>query len=350
MANVTIAPAHALNITTTTISMDNGSSLTTEISKPIMHWRLEYIHLGLVFLFIELIIFLPIIFGNTLILISIFKFKRLRTRINMLIANLATSDLLIGTVMIPYDLFFIFNAPMRHDKYTCLLRYTFETSFLGSSVLNLLVISIERYLAIMYPLQHASRATRRWLISLMASSWIISIFVACLPLLGWNSWYPGIPCDSTYINPKSYKGLIFLFFIGSIIANFVMYVKVVKIAFSQINAIQSEKSAMTEDTFRHVRVKKNNIKKTKMMILVLGVFAVCWGPYCVTLVFETLFLEPSDNLEMAKKCLACFGLINSGLNWIIFGVKNSSFRKAFKYILCCGAGQRDSLVISSTAK
>lgn len=313
--------------------------------------RLAYIYLGILFCAIEAIIFLPIIFGNLLILLSIARFKRLRTRINVLIANLAVSDLLVGIVMIPYDLNFMFNTSLRQNKLTCLLRHTFEIAFIGSSVLNLLVISIERYLAIVHPLFHVKKSTKNWLATLIASSWVISILVACLPLFGWNSWYPGVPCDPMYIYSKSYSGLVYCILIGSMIANFVMYVQVVNTALAQLRALQAETSVVADDALRHVHIKKKSIKKTKMMILVLGVFAICWGPYCLTILFETIFLEPSDSMELVEKFLACFGILNSGLNWIIFGLKNSSYRKAFKYLLCCGKGISDSsLIISSTGK
>jgi hypothetical protein len=57
-----------------------------------------------------------------------------------------------------------------------------------------------------------------------------SILVACLPLFGWNSWYPGVPCDPMYIYSKSYSGLVYCILIGSMIANFAMYVQVVNTA------------------------------------------------------------------------------------------------------------------------
>ena len=155
-----------------------------------------------------------------------------------------------------------------------------------------------------------------------------------------------------YFNPKAYNSMLFLTLIGSVSANFVMYLKVVRTAFNQLKSIESSGSSMGDETAIHeLNTKKKSIKKTKMMILVLGVFAICWGPYCIAIVFEALFLEPSDTFEVVKKFLSCFGVLNSGLNWIIFGLKNTTYRNAFKYILCCGKGVSDSsLMISSSAK
>lgn len=315
------------------------------------HLRLEYASLTIVFVLIEIVIFLPTIFGNSLILISIALFKRLRTRMNILIANLAVSDLLIGLVMIPYDMCFLHYNYLRSGKYTCLLRHSIEFSFLGASVLNLLVISVERYYAIVKPLKHVRAATTKLLVTMIASSWAVVIAVACLPLVGWNSWATDMPCDTSLIHTKGYNGLVVSILVGSIIANFIMYIQVVRTAFSQLKAIKAQSKSAADDTNPHLESKRKNIKKTKLMILVLGVFAICWGPFCITMIFETLFLESSETLELIKKFFGCFGLLNSGLNWIIYGAKNKTYRKAFKYILRCGYGKNDSfLMVSSTVK
>lgn len=337
------------NYTSTENVLFNSNDIPVDLNSQ-DNLRPEYVSLATLFILIEVIIFLPTIFGNSLILISIARFKRLRSRMNILIANLAVSDLLIGCVMIPYDMCFINFSFLRNGKYTCLLRHSIEASFLGASVLNLLVISVERYLAIVKPLKHVQKATSRLLMIMIASSWTVAIVVACLPLIGWNSWTPTTPCDTSVIYPKAYNGLIVSILVGSLIANFVMYIQVVRTAFSQIKAIQNTTHVAEENTVHHIEIKKKNIKKTKLMILVLGVFAICWGPFCITMIIEILFLEPSETLELVKRFFGCLGLLNSGLNWMIFGAKNTTYRKAFKYILRCGYGMNDSsLMVSSTA-
>lgn len=85
------------------------------------------------------------------------------------------------------------------------------------------------------------------------------------------------------------------------------------------------------------------------MMLLLGAFAVCWGPYLLVVIFDTLFLEDNIAIATLRKFLSVLGLVNSGLNWIIFGLKNADFRKAFTYLLRCGIGvTEDSLAYSSS--
>ena len=141
-------------------------------------FALEYVYLANYFFVIEAILIVHILFGNSLILLSIARIRRLRTRMNILVANLSVSDFLVGLIMIPYDISFVMVEDLRQNKWTCLLRETFQILFLGSSVLNLLLISVERYLAIMFPLAHVHRRNRKWLTLLILASWLFAILVS----------------------------------------------------------------------------------------------------------------------------------------------------------------------------
>lgn len=89
-------------------------------------------------------------------------------------------------------------------------------------------------------------------------------------------------------------------------------------------------------------------KKIKIMMLLLGVFVVCWGFYLFVVIFDILFLEDNIVIVIFRKFLLVLGLVNFGLNWIIFGLKNVDFRKVFNYLFCCGIGViEDSLVYFS---
>lgn len=89
-------------------------------------------------------------------------------------------------------------------------------------------------------------------------------------------------------------------------------------------------------------------KKIKIMMLLLGVFVVCWGFYLFVVIFDILFLEDNIVIVIFRKFLLVLGLVNFGLNWIIFGLKNVDFRKVFIYLFCCGIGvTEDSLVYFS---
>jgi hypothetical protein len=88
-----------------TLFMDNYTKNNDTVDEHV--FVLEYVNLANYFFVIEAILIVPMLFGNSLILFSIARFRRLRTRMNILVANLSVSDFLVGLIIIPYDISFV---------------------------------------------------------------------------------------------------------------------------------------------------------------------------------------------------------------------------------------------------
>ena len=73
-------------------------------------------------------------------------------------------------------------------------------------------------------------------------------------------------------------------------------------------------------------------KFTRMLILVLGVFTLCWVPFIIILLLR-LHGKVSQLLYLVAYC---FAYLNSGMNFIIYAIANDKYRAAFKKILCFG--------------
>ena len=86
-----------------TLFMDNYTKNNDTLGEHV--FVLEYVYLANYFFVIEAIPIVPILFGNSLILFSIARFRRLRTRMNILVANLINIRLSSWTY---YD-------PLRHQ-------------------------------------------------------------------------------------------------------------------------------------------------------------------------------------------------------------------------------------------
>ena len=56
-----------------------------------------------------------------------------------------------------------------------------------------------------------------------------------------------------------------------------------------------------------------------------------WCFYCIATIVEAVIGE-SDVTILITRFLSSFGRLNCGINWIIFGVNNSTYRNAFIYI------------------
>ena len=96
-------------------------------------------------------------------------------------------------------------------------------------------------------------------------------------------------------------------------------------------ALQKAKaSKVGVDMARHAK-SKMDLQQITTMVIVLGMFAVCWFAYVCAGIVVT-FYETSYT-QYIRRCTLIPGMFNSAVNWIIYGYRNANFRKAFKLIL-----------------
>ncbi|KAK6109940.1 7 transmembrane receptor (rhodopsin family) protein [Brugia pahangi] len=122
-----------------------------------------------------------VIVGNTLVILSVIIYKRMRTFTNKLLTSLATADLLVGLFVMPLSLLdLLLNHAWPFDMLLCKVWSTSDVLFCTASILNLCVISIDRYLAISKPLKYSRTRNRKTAALLLGSVWLIS-FIVCTP-------------------------------------------------------------------------------------------------------------------------------------------------------------------------
>ncbi|XP_036970874.1 trace amine-associated receptor 2-like [Acanthopagrus latus] len=97
---------------------------------------------------------------NLLVIISISHFRQLHTPTNLILLSLAVSDLLVGLVVMPPEIVLMHSCTLL-DKLSCAVFYLFSFILTSASVGNMVLISVDRYVAICYPLRYSSMITPR---------------------------------------------------------------------------------------------------------------------------------------------------------------------------------------------
>ena len=147
------------------------------------------------------IIAVGIIMGNSLTLICIWKYSYLRHTKNMFIGSLSAADLLCGLglayrTLRPHSfnsncitglqIFFLDDLPARIPVY--------------ASMFNLVVIAIDKFIAIVFPLHYKMIMTKRVFIILVFTTWFIPICTGLLLLL-YSRHIDLLECNAYYIVP-----------------------------------------------------------------------------------------------------------------------------------------------------
>ncbi|XP_049896339.1 olfactory receptor 1-like [Epinephelus moara] len=133
-----------------------------------------------VFLFF---VYVVAVLGNTLVMVVIYLDHNLRTPKYVVVFNLAFADLFSSTALVPKVLdIFLFNH--HYIPYNdCLTFLFFCYTSLSMQAFNLIALSYDRLIAIIYPLHYQVKVTNRFMLSLIASFWVF-VIIAVLIAVG----------------------------------------------------------------------------------------------------------------------------------------------------------------------
>ncbi|CEF69787.1 Neuropeptides capa receptor [Strongyloides ratti] len=164
--------AHLLKIAANTLGSSQNciENVDQELSKS----TIFYIQITLSFIFLAVCIIGSI--GNLLTVLVINKTKSLHNQTNYFLASLACSDFLLILVGVPFDLISIWH-PRRHlnISYYCEITSTSISLFTFASILVIVSLTVERFLAICYPFSLRSIFDKRMALNVIYGTWIIAL-------------------------------------------------------------------------------------------------------------------------------------------------------------------------------
>ena len=193
-----------------------------------------------------IIILLVTLFGNSLVCVSVIFSRRLRTVTNFFVVSLAVSDLLISLLSLPFRINqTLDNFNWCNSKTMCQTWYIVDFLCAITSVWNLVVISIDRFIAIVHPFEYQTFMTKRNACFLFAVVWINAAVWAFLSLLNWTE--PGKP---TYFihpacqkyDPVYYTAMTVVQFFLPLLIILVMYGNVFHVAMNQARAVAAQQT------------------------------------------------------------------------------------------------------------
>uniref|UniRef100_A0A3Q0RY34 G-protein coupled receptors family 1 profile domain-containing protein n=1 Tax=Amphilophus citrinellus TaxID=61819 RepID=A0A3Q0RY34_AMPCI len=284
---------------------------------------------------------------NLLVIISISHFRQLQTATNLLILSLAVSDLLVGFLLMPVEIIYT-EACWFLGDILCTLYYVVDYIITSASVASMVLISLDRYIAICDPLRYHSKVTKRTAQIYVCLCWVCSVIYRIV-LLNDHLKKPGRSnscigeCVVVINQIAGVIDLVFTFIIPiSVIV--VLYSRVFMVAVSQARNLRSQIAAVTAQHSRTLSVKKPEIKAARTLGIVVVVFLFCFCPYYYpTLAGENTSIDAS--VAAFQLWLAHF---KSCLNPVIYAFFYPWFRKSVKLILTLQTlkpGSRDSNIL-----
>ncbi|XP_038066704.1 adenosine receptor A1-like [Patiria miniata] len=284
------------------------------------------------FMAFDALIFLGIIVGNTLVVMSVMSFPKMRSPTNVFLASLAVADLFVAFACLPCDIIFSLGVAGEVSPWLCLVGSSLTCVSFSVSVNHLAVIAYDRYLAITKPLRYYTQMTLRRVRYLILASWTIAIFYNLLPFFGWNqlSTYNLDYCDLLFIHPFSYRcvGTVVLTVTPFIFMGY-FYLRIYLVARKHHRRIAAEAHAVQ----LHPRPLMLEIRAAKTVALVLGIFMLAFSPATLITVGDALFSLPMKELFILEIFFFHLVFSNSAMNPVTYAWRSREFRWAFVKLL-----------------
>ncbi|CAF1462194.1 unnamed protein product [Rotaria magnacalcarata] len=118
------------------------------------------------------------IVGNLLVCLAIGTERRLHNRTNWFLFSLSVADMIVSGVVIPLAIVKEFTGFWMLGPVLCDFWIFLDVCSCTSSIMHIVVISIDRYFAIKDPLNVRSRQEKRQICLLIILIWLIAIFLS----------------------------------------------------------------------------------------------------------------------------------------------------------------------------
>ncbi|XP_040563560.1 muscarinic acetylcholine receptor DM1 [Lepeophtheirus salmonis] len=151
--------------------------------------------------------------GNVMVMISFKMDKQLQTISNYFLFSLAIADVIIGMISMPLFTVFIIQKEWTLGANICDAWLSVDYLASNASVMNLIVISFDRYFSVTRPLTYRARRTTRKAALMIFSAWAISAVVWPPSILAWpyiegKRTIPPNDCYIQYIYSNEFMSIV----------------------------------------------------------------------------------------------------------------------------------------------
>ncbi|KAJ3592443.1 hypothetical protein NHX12_007570 [Muraenolepis orangiensis] len=293
--------------------------------------------------------------GNAIVCLIVYQKPAMRSAINLLLATLAFSDIMLSLLCMPFTAVTVATADWRFGGVFCRTSIMLYWLFVLEGVSILLIISVDRFLIIV---QRQDKLTPHRAKLLIVASWVLSLCVALPSVVGWRSragvagiggtWAP--QCVLGYSESVADRGYTVLlavavFFVpfGVMLYSYLCILNTVRRNALRIHNHASERSRLPPlnqvgklgltGLQRPARVNVDMSFKTRafttILILFIG-FSVCWLPHTVVsllAVFSRRFYYSSAFYPVSVGAL-WLSYLKTVFNPVIYCWRIRKFREA----------------------
>ncbi|CEF60142.1 Tachykinin-like peptides receptor 86C [Strongyloides ratti] len=297
----------------------------------------------IIYIAMFLFIIVATLAGNLTVVWIILCHKKMRTVTNYYLLNLAIADISISILNTGFSGMYNLYYNWKFGSFYCAVNSLMGITPICVSVFTMIVLSIDRYLAIVYPLRKRPGKSQTlaiiFLIWFFAILWGLPNFFASKvnKHFFWDSdekiIYEDQTCSSTnFPDGNQYTSFLYKLYNNALfITQYVLPLVILCFTYGR-TVVVLRKSEIIGDS-----VQLDNIlakrKVANMLALIVVMFTIVWMPYNLYFLLKSYITLELDNKTEHIIYLNIYwlGMASSILNPIIYYFMHVRFRLGFKY-------------------
>ncbi|XP_036389228.1 nociceptin receptor [Megalops cyprinoides] len=266
--------------------------------------------------------------GNCLVMYVIIRYTKMKTATNIYIFNLALADSLVLATL-PFQGTDVFLGFWPFGNVLCKVVLSIDYYNMFTSTFTLTMMSVDRYIAVCHPVKALDMRTPHKAKVINICIWVLASAIGVPAMMLGDveveAEVNGTECIVILPDPRSYWDPVF----GTCVFLFSFLIPV---------AIISVCYSLMVKRLRSVRIlsgskeKDRNLRRiTRMVLVVVAVFVVCWTPIQIMALAQSLGVNLGSLLTVAllHYCIA-LGYVNSSLNPVLYAFLDENFKRCFR--------------------
>ncbi|XP_065531902.1 cysteinyl leukotriene receptor 2 [Lathamus discolor] len=270
---------------------------------------------------IYLLIFFFGAVGNGLSIYVFFQPSQRKTSVNIYMQNLAVSDLILVSTLPFRAAYFLLGSHWIFGDIVCrIMTYTLYVN-MYCSIYFLTVLSVVRFIAIVYPFKHCKATNMNYARIICATIWVF-VTAASSPLLTKGIAGYINPAKCLDLHPSSTHRLLMMNSFVLVVGFILPFCIIVFCYIFAIKALLKSRSPQCKKAVCHK-------KALSTIIITLILFLLCFLPYHVLRTLHLMYSSCSQaNLPMHKALVVtlCLAAMNSCLDPILYYFAGENFK------------------------
>ncbi|XP_078366180.1 adenosine receptor A2a-like [Oculina patagonica] len=266
---------------------------------------------------------------NGFVALLVAKNRRLHSSANWFVLSLAVADFAVGVAVFPSSYFCNYSTACNVR-----VQMAFYWFFLHSSVTNLCVLTLDRYIAIVHPLRYNTFITKRRPGMVILTAWLIPFAISLSLLVGMFAINSNTARNALLLTDVSAFDIISC----ALLLYAVVRILVVARAQSRQEAaielqVQPSNSSTETATQLTTSLRRRKHNTARFIIAIVVLFLGCYIVVNYLVLCMAFSCQVSDN---AGQILSIFLVLNSAVNPLVYAFLKKDIKMETKKLICRG--------------